>query len=181
MNTCIKINLSFFKTGSVTSLLVMLLAITALLAAQVTMLQLVNGHHVLDEIDVPNRPMRLSISDYATASPSNTTQPGSLLSVTILGEPLVSIINTLTDNITKNIDTTTAVGGVFEVETITNKNKVYTAPFEGGQLGVYNLQSGALLKAIELHGAQRAEISFYVPPNSKSIHIIGTSIATPNS
>jgi YVTN family beta-propeller protein len=153
MNTCIKINSSFFKTGFMTSLPVMLLAITAaLLAAQATMLQLVNGHHVLDEIDVPNRPMRLSISDDA---PSNNTQLGSLLSVSILGEPLVSIINTSTDNITKNIDTTSAVGGVFEVETIPAKNKVYAAPFEGGQLGVYDLQSGALLKAIELPGAQR--------------------------
>lgn len=82
-------------------------------------------------------------------------QARSLLSVSILGKPLVSIINTLTDNITKNINTTSAVGGVFEVETILEKNKIYAAPFEGGQLGVYDLQSGALLKSIELPNAQR--------------------------
>ena len=118
---------------------------------------------MLDEIDVPSRPMRLSISESSSdtieLSGDNTTitipdaQARSLLSVSILGKPLVSIINTLTDNITKNINTTSVVGGVFEVETITEKNKVYAAPFEGGQLGVYDL--GVLLKSIELPNAQR--------------------------
>jgi DNA-binding beta-propeller fold protein YncE len=129
--------------------------------------QFVSAHHVLDEIDVPSRPMRLSISEDsrdiigASGNNASTTTPDtqakslSLLSVSILGKPLVSIINTLTDNITRNINTTSAVGGVFEVETIPEKNKVYAAPFEGGQLGVYDLQSGALLKSIELPNAQR--------------------------
>jgi YVTN family beta-propeller protein len=159
-----KIDSSFFQTHSIMSLIIMLLAITAA-TGLASMLQFADGHHVLDEIDVPSRPMRLSISDdgnaavrlssnNASALPSDTL-PESLLSVSILGKPLVSIINTLTDNITKNIDTTAAVGGVFEVETITEKNKVYAAPFEGGQLGVYDLQSGRLLKAIELPNAQR--------------------------
>ncbi len=144
----------------------MLLAITAATFACLALtLQLASGHHVLNEIDVPSRPMRLSISnngsDIIGVSSGNnitTTTPDtqvSLLSVSILGKPLVSIINTLTDNITKNINTTSAVGGVFEVETIPEKNKVYAAPFEGGQLGVYDLQSGALLKSIELPNAQR--------------------------
>lgn len=144
----------------------MLLAITvATLAYLAITLQLASGHHVLNEIDVPSRPMRLSISnngsDIIGVSSGNNitaTTPDtqvSLLSVSILGKPLVSIINTLTDNITKNINTTSAVGGVFEVETIPEKNKVYAASFEGGQLGVYDLQSGALLKSIELPNAQR--------------------------
>jgi YVTN family beta-propeller protein len=141
-------------------------AIAATLTCLTVTLQFASGHHVLDEIDVPSRPMRLSISDSSSSdtielSGSNTTimipdaQARSLLSVSILGKPLVSIINTLTDNITKNINTTTAIGGVFEVETIPEKNKVYAAPFEGGQLGVYDLQSGALLKSIELPNAAR--------------------------
>jgi YVTN family beta-propeller protein len=116
---------------------------------------------VLDEIDIQSRPMRLSISDSSSDTielgGGNTTimisdaQARSLLLVSILGKPLVSIINTLTDNITKNINTTSAV----EVETMPEKNKVYAAPFEGGQLGVYDLQSRALLKSIELPNAQR--------------------------
>ena len=161
-----KIDSSYFQIHFVTSLIIMLLAITAATFACLAItLQLASGHHVLNEIDVPSRPMRLSISnngsDIIGVSSGNnitTTTPDtqvSLLSVSILGKPLVSIINTLTDNITKNINTTSAVGGVFEVETIPEKNKVYAAPFEGGQLGVYDLQSGALLKSIELPNAQR--------------------------
>ena len=85
--------------------------------------------------------------------PSENQTEYLILSVSILGKPLVSIIDTLTDNITKNINTTSAVGGVFEVETIPEKNKVYAAPFEGGQLGVYDLQSGTLIKSIALPNA----------------------------
>ena len=122
-----------FQARSVTLLIVTLLALTVTTTIVTIMPQFVSGHHVLDEIDVPSRPMRLSISDIIDMSPGdNTTMtPGtkaesvSLLSVSILGKPLVSIINTLTDNITKNINTTSAVGGVFEVETIPEKNKVY--------------------------------------------------------
>lgn len=157
---------SLYRTRSVILLIVMLIAaISTTLACFAIMLQFASGHHVLDEIDIPSRPMRLSISESSSdtieLSGDNTTitipdaQARSLLSVSILGEPLVSIINTLTDNITKNINTTSAVGGVFEVETIPEKNKVYAAPFEGGQLGVYDLQSGALLKSIELPNALR--------------------------
>lgn len=124
----------------------MLLAITAATFACLSItLQFASGHHVLNEIDVSSRPMGLSISEddsdiigvnsgnnTTTMTPDTQAKSLSLLSVSILGKPLVSIINTLTDNITKNINTTSAVGGVFEVETIPEKNKVYAAPFEGG-------------------------------------------------
>lgn len=156
-----------FRAHSVMLLIVTLLAVTITTTIITIMPQFVSGHHVLDEIDVPSRPMRLSISEDSRDSigasgnngtamtPETQAESLSLLSVSILGEPLVSVINTLTDNITKNIDTTAAIGGVFEVKTITEKNKVYAAPFEGGQLGVYDLQSGKLLKSVQLPNAQR--------------------------
>lgn len=85
-------------------------AIATTLTCLTITLQFASGHHVLDEIDVPSRPMRLSISDSSSDTiklrGGNTTimipdaQARSLLSVSILGKPLVSIINTLTDNIT---------------------------------------------------------------------------------
>lgn len=163
-----KLYSSLFPIPTVMLLIVMLTAaIAATFACLTVTIQFASGHHVLNEIDVPSRPMRLSISDnrsdiMGVSGGNTTTMPSdkqaeslSLLSVSILGKPLVSIINTLTDNITKNINTTSAIGGVFEVETIPEKNKVYAAPFEGGQLGVYDLQSGKLLKAIALPNAAR--------------------------
>ena len=170
ISTPSKLYSSLYRTHSVILPIIILVALIAItFGCLTTTPQFVSGHHVLDEIDVPSRPMRLSISnggggDIVGVSGGNTTttmpsenQTGSvsILSVSILGKPLISIIDTLTDNITKNINTTSAVGGVFEVETIPEKNKVYAAPFEGGQLGVYDLQSGKLIKAIALPNAAR--------------------------
>lgn len=55
---------SLYRTHSVILPIIMLtLAIATTLTCLSITLQFASGHHVLDEIDVPSRPMRLSISD----------------------------------------------------------------------------------------------------------------------
>lgn len=100
------------------------------------------AHHILEEIQVQGRPMRLSVND-------------GLLFVSNLGEePTVSVINTTSDRIVGSISTNESI---FEVEGVPSRNKVYVAPFEGGQIQVYDLTSNNLIKAIPL---PHAEITF---------------------
>jgi YVTN family beta-propeller protein len=100
------------------------------------------AHHILQEIQVQGRPMRLSVND-------------GLLFVSNLGaEPTVSVINTTLDRLAGSIRTNESV---FEVEGVPSKNKIYVAPFEGGQIQVYDLNSGNLTKAIQI---PHAEITF---------------------
>jgi YVTN family beta-propeller protein len=103
------------------------------------------AHHILEEIQVQGRPMRLSVND-------------GLLFVSNLGkEPTVSVINTTADRIVGSISTNESV---FEVEGVPSKNKVCIAPFEGGQTQVYDLSSNSLTKTIPL---PHAEITFRPP------------------
>jgi YVTN family beta-propeller protein len=103
------------------------------------------AHHILQEIQVQGRPMRLSVND-------------GLLFVSNLGaEPTVSVINTTLDELEDSIHTNESV---FEVEGVPSKNEVYVAPFEGGQIHVYDLTSGNLTKTIQI---PHSELTFRPP------------------
>jgi YVTN family beta-propeller protein len=92
------------------------------------------AHHVLDEIDVTSRPMRMSLA-------------GDLLYVSNLGEPEVSIINTTSGQQVGNVTTN---GGVMAVEAVPEKNRLYVATFESGGIDIYELDSKRFLKTAPL-------------------------------
>ena len=92
------------------------------------------AHHVLDEIDVTSRPMRMSLA-------------GDLLYVSNLGEPEVSIINTTSGQQVGNVTTN---GGVMAVEAVPEKNRLYVATFESGGIDIYELHSETFLKTAPL-------------------------------
>ncbi len=92
------------------------------------------AHHVLDEIDVTSRPMRMSLA-------------GDLLYVSYLGEPEVSIINTTSGQHVANVATN---GGVMAVEAVPEKNRLYVATFESGGIDIYELDSKRFLKTAPL-------------------------------
>lgn len=92
------------------------------------------AHHVLDEIDITSRPMRMSLA-------------GDLLFVSNLGQPEVSIINTTTGQQVENVTTN---GGVMAVEAVLEKNRLYVATFESGGIDIYELDSKRFLKTAPL-------------------------------
>ena len=64
ISTSSKLYSSLYGTHSVILPIIILVALIAItFGCLTTRTQFVSGHHVLDEIDVPSRPMRLSISD----------------------------------------------------------------------------------------------------------------------
>lgn len=109
------------------------------------------AHHIVDQIPIPSRPMGLSLSDNAQ-----------LLYVSNLGKPIVSIINTTSNKLTDNINIYTN-SGVMAVESIPGQ-KLYVAPFEGGVLEVYDLNTRNLTKIIPL---PNSEIVLTPPPISE--------------
>jgi YVTN family beta-propeller protein len=108
------------------------------------------AHHVIGQVPVTSRPMGLSLADDAQ-----------LLYVSNMGKPIVSIINTTSDKVTGEINSSTT-GGVMAVDAI--PQKVYVAPFEAGVLEVYDAHTRGLIKTIPLPGA---EIAFPQPPGDR--------------
>jgi DNA-binding beta-propeller fold protein YncE len=100
-------------------------------------IQITYGHHVLKEIKVTERPMKISLDD-------------PLLFVSNLGEPLISIISTVSDNVVGTINTT---NGVIDVEGILDKKRVYVATFQTGELEVYDITTKELIKKIPIPGS----------------------------
>jgi len=95
------------------------------------------AHHILKEIAVTERPMKISLDD-------------PLLFVSNLGKPLVSIISTVSDKVVGTINTT---NGVIDVEGILDKNRVYVATFQTGEIEVYGLTTKELIKKIPIPGS----------------------------
>ena len=95
------------------------------------------AHHILKEIAVTERPMKISLEE-------------PLLFVSNLGKPVISIISTVSDNVVGTINTT---NGVMDVEGIIDKNKVYVATFQTGEIEVYDLTTKELIKKIPLPGS----------------------------
>jgi DNA-binding beta-propeller fold protein YncE len=100
-------------------------------------IQITYGHHILKEIAVSERPMKISLDE-------------PLLFVSNLGQPLISTISTVSDNVVGTINTT---NGVIDVEGIIDKNRVYVATFQTGEIEVYDLTTKELIKKIPIPGS----------------------------
>ena len=86
-------------------------------------IQITYSHHVVKEIALTDRPMKMSLDE-------------PLLFVSNLGKPVISIISTVSDNVAGTINTS---NGIIDVEGVNDKNKVYVATFASGELEVYDL------------------------------------------
>jgi YVTN family beta-propeller protein len=100
-------------------------------------IQITYGHHVVKEIALTDRPMKMSLDE-------------PLLFVSNLGKPVISIISTVSDNVAGTINTS---NGIIAVEGVNDKNKVYVATFESGELEVYDLTTKELIKKIPIPGS----------------------------
>jgi DNA-binding beta-propeller fold protein YncE len=100
-------------------------------------IQITYAHHVLKEIALTDRPMKMSLDE-------------PLLFVSNLGKPVISIISTVSDNVAGTINTS---NGIIDVEGVNDKNKVYVATFETGELEVYDLTTKELIKKIPIPGS----------------------------
>jgi YVTN family beta-propeller protein len=138
---------SAIKTIFLTSLVLSSLAVASL-----TTLLSENrayAHHVMEEIDVASRPMRMSLA-------------GDLLFVSNLGQPEVSIINTTTNQLVGNVTTN---GGVMAVEAVPEKNRLYVATFESGGIDIYELDSREFVKTAPLPDF---EITYWYSPRDNA-------------
>ena len=95
------------------------------------------AHHILKEIAVAERPMLISLDE-------------PLLFVSNLGKPIVSIISTVSDNVVGTINST---NGIIDVEGVLDKNRVYVATFQTGEIEVYDLTTKELIKKIPIPGS----------------------------
>src|SRR5574339_263708 len=95
------------------------------------------AHHIVKEIAVAERPMKMSLDE-------------PLLFVSNLGQPVVSIISTVSDKVVGTIKTTQ---GVIDVEGVNDKNKVYVATFQTGEIEVYDITTKKLIKTIPIPGS----------------------------
>ena len=95
------------------------------------------AHHIVKEIAVAERPMKMSLDE-------------PLLFVSNLGQPVVSIISTVSDKVVGTINTTQ---GVIDVEGVNDKNKLYVATFQTGEIEVYDITTKKLIKTIPIPGS----------------------------
>ena len=100
-------------------------------------IQITYAHHVVKEIAVTDRPMKISLDE-------------PLLFVSNLGKPIISIIRTVSDNVAGTINTS---NGVIDVEGILDKNRVYVATFQTGEIEVYDPTTKELIKKIPIPGS----------------------------
>ena len=100
-------------------------------------IQITYAHHIVKEIALTDRPMKISLDE-------------PLLFVSNLGKPVISIISTVSDNVVGIINTS---NGVIDVEGILDKDKVYVATFQTGELEVYDLTTKELIKKIPIPGS----------------------------
>ena len=107
------------------------------LSATFASIQVAYGHHVIEQIEVVNRPLRMSIA-------------GDMLYVSNIGAPSVSVINTTTD---QTVQTINVSGGVSTLYAVPELGKLYVSIFEGGRVEVYDLETYDLLKNITLPGS----------------------------
>ena len=100
-------------------------------------IQITYAHHVIKEITLTDRPMKMSLNE-------------PLLFVSNLGQPVISIISTVSDNV---VGTINASNGIIDVEGVKDKNKVYVATFRTGEIEVYDLTTKELIKKIPIPGS----------------------------
>lgn len=116
-------------------------------------IQLAYGHHVIEQIDVAKRPLRMSIA-------------GDMLYIANIGEPSVSVINTTTDRTVRTINTTGAASALYAIPQL---GKLYVSIFEGGRVEVYDLKTYNFIKNITLPGAT---VDFWSNPrDNDDVHV----------
>jgi DNA-binding beta-propeller fold protein YncE len=118
------------------------------------------AHHVIKEIAVTERPMLISLDE-------------PLLFVSNLGQPVISIISSISDNVVGTINTTNAV---IDVEGIIDKNKVYVATFQTGEIEVYDLTTKELIKKIPIPGS-----TIQFPPRLADTVLMTSTVITGGS
>ncbi|MGH9980231.1 MAG: YncE family protein [Nitrososphaeraceae archaeon] len=96
-----------------------------------------SAHHIIKEIAVTERPMLISLDE-------------PLLFVSNLGKPVVSIISTVSDKVVGTINSTNSI---IDVQGILDKNRVYVATFQSGEIEVYDLTTKELIKKIPIPGS----------------------------
>jgi len=99
--------------------------------------QTASAHHIIKEIAVTERPMLISLDE-------------PLLFVSNLGKPVVSIISTVSDKVVGTINSTNSI---IDVQGILDKNRVYVATFQSGEIEVYDLTTKELIKKIPIPGS----------------------------
>jgi YVTN family beta-propeller protein len=112
--------------------------------------QFAYGPHVIEEFDVPKRPLGMSIAD-------------GMLYFADIGESSVSVINTTTtDRTVRTINTTDAVSAVYAVPQL---GKLYVSIFEGGRVEVYDLETHDFVNNITLPGSS---LDFWLDPRESN-------------
>lgn len=101
------------------------------------------AHHISTHVEVTSSPMKMSIAD-------------DFLYVSHVSENKISIIDTRTDLLFKEITTS---GGLVAVEAVPDKNKIYAAIFESGGIDVYVADTELYEKTIILPDAELTKIS----------------------
>ena len=92
------------------------------------------AHHISSHVEVSKSPMKMSLTD-------------DFLYVSHVSENKISVIDTRTDLLFKEITTS---GGLMAVEAIPEKNKIYAAVFESSGIDVYTADTGMYEKTINL-------------------------------
>ncbi|HET8793451.1 MAG TPA: hypothetical protein VFM31_06640, partial [Nitrososphaeraceae archaeon] len=126
-------------TNNINTIVLLSSIIIAIFAGNTILLPFLNAsaHHIIKEIAVTERPMLISLDE-------------PLLFVSNLGKPVVSIISTVSDNVAGTINTTHSI---MDVEGILDKNRVYVATFQTGEIEVYDLTTKELIKKIPIPGS----------------------------
>ena len=92
------------------------------------------AHHISSHVEVSKSPMKMSLTD-------------DFLYISHVSENKISVIDTRTDLLFKEITTS---GGLMAVEAIPEKNKIYAAIFESNGIDVYAADTGLYEKTINL-------------------------------
>ena len=96
------------------------------------------AHHIVANVPVASSPMRMSIVDDS-------------LYISHISDNIISVIDTRTDKVQKEIATS---GGIISVEAVPDKNKIYAAVFESDGIDVYHMDTGLYDKTITLPDAE---------------------------
>ena len=99
--------------------------------------QLAYGHHVIEQIEVANRPLQMSIA-------------GNMLYAANIGDPSISVINTTTDQTVQTINVSQGVSALYAIPEL---GRLYVSLFEGGRIEVYDLETHDFVKNITLPGS----------------------------
>lgn len=113
------------------------------------------AHHISSHVEVSKSPMKMSLTD-------------NFLYVSHVSENKISVIDTRTDLLSKEITTS---DGLLAVEAIPEKNKIYAAIFESNGIDVYAADTGLYEKTIGLPEAEMTLWSKADKPYGQREHV----------